>query len=103
MKDDGNVDDAFIYSGYSNWKNSSGNKGGFSCHERSRSMNLELNKCRGQCYDAASNMAGIRNGTATQILKGEPRAVYTHCYGHALNLAACDTVRSKRCYVTHLI
>ena len=28
-------------------------------------MNLELNKCRGQCYDGASNMAGIRNGTAT--------------------------------------
>ena len=59
-------------------------------------MNLELNKCRGQCYDGASNMAGIRNGTATQILKAEPRAVYTHCYGYALNLAACDTVQSNK-------
>ena len=59
-------------------------------------MNLELNKCRGQCYNGASNMAGNRNGTATEILKDEPRAVYTHCYGHALNLAACDTVWSNK-------
>ena len=59
-------------------------------------MNLELNKCCGQCYDGASNMAGIRNGAATQILKDEPRAVYTHCYGHALNLVACDTVRNNK-------
>ena len=26
MKDSGNVDDAFIYSGYSNWKNASGKR-----------------------------------------------------------------------------
>ena len=42
MKDGGNVDDAFIYSGYSNWKNASGNTGGFSCHERSRSHKTAL-------------------------------------------------------------
>ena len=23
----------------------------------------------------------------------EPRALYTHCYGHALNLAMCDSVK----------
>ena len=28
----------------------------------------------------------------------EPRAVYTYCYGHALNLAAGDTL--KQCKVT---
>ena len=44
-------------------------------------MNLELNECYGQCYDGDSNMAGIKNGTATQITKDEHRAVYTHCYG----------------------
>ena len=65
-------------------------------------MNLELNKCRGQCYDGASNMAGSKNGTATQILKDETRAVYTHCYGHALNLHVilCGVIRY---YVTHLV
>lgn len=56
-------------------------------------MNLALAKARGQCYDGASNMAGIRNGVATQIQKEESRAIFTHCYGHSLNLAASDTVR----------
>ena len=41
-------------------------------------------------------MAGSR-GVATQILQAESRAVYTHCYGHALNLACSDTV--KQCKV----
>ena len=26
----------------------------------------------------------------------EPRAMYTHCYGHALNLAASDTVKRNK-------
>ena len=56
-------------------------------------MNLQLNNCRGQCYDGAANMKGSRSGLATQIMKEESRAVYTHCYGHALNLACQDTIR----------
>ena len=38
-------------------------------------MNLSLAKARGQCYDGASNMAGIRNGVATQIQKEESRVI----------------------------
>ena len=57
-------------------------------------MNLKLENCRGQCYDGASNMKGRISGVSTQLLKDEPRAIYTHCYGHALNLACQDTVRS---------
>ena len=30
-------------------------------------MNLQWNRCRGQCYDGAANMAGLRNGVAAQI------------------------------------
>ena len=56
-------------------------------------MNLKLENCRGQCYDGASNMKGCRSGVATQIMKDEPKAIYTHCYGHALNLACQDTIR----------
>ena len=54
-------------------------------------MNLKLENCRGQCYDGASNMRGCVTGVAT-LLNDEPRAIYTHCYGHALNLACQDTV-----------
>ena len=41
-------------------------------------------------------MAGRHRGIATQILSEESRATYTHCYGHALNLAASDTVKMNR-------
>lgn len=56
-------------------------------------MNLSLEKLRGQCYDGASAMSGTRSGVAKRIADLESRAVYTHCYGHALNLAASDTLK----------
>ena len=55
-------------------------------------FNLSISKARGQCYNGASNMSGKRNGVVTQIQKEEPRALFTHCYGHSLNLAASDTI-----------
>ena len=58
-------------------------------------MNLTLAKARGQCYDGASNMSGIRKGVAKLIRNEESRAIFTHCYGHSLNLAAGDTI--KKC------
>ena len=57
-------------------------------------MNLSITNCRGQCYDGASNMSGIRAGVATRINALESIALYTHCYGHALNLAVQDTLES---------
>lgn len=57
-------------------------------------FNLPLNRCRGQCYDGASNMSGKHTGVFTQIQKKEPRAMYIYCMGHSLNLAVQDTCRS---------
>jgi len=59
-------------------------------------LNLSLTNCRGQYYDGAANMAGIRTGVATQISQCKQRAIFTHCYGHALNLAAADTMRQSK-------
>lgn len=56
-------------------------------------MDLKMDNCRGQCYDGASNMSGVRSGVATRISAIESRALYTHCYGHALNLATQDTLK----------
>ena len=56
-------------------------------------MNISLSKCRGQCYDRASNMSDAKKGVAANITNKEPRAVYTYCYGHALNLTVGDTVK----------
>ena len=60
-------------------------------------MGLSLSNCRGQCYDGAANMSGSKTGVATKLLSEEKRAVYSHCYGHALNLAVADTI--KQCKI----
>ena len=57
-------------------------------------LNLSLTRARGQCYDGASNMRGSRNGVAKIIQDCEPRAIFSHCYGHALNLATGDAIRN---------
>ena len=59
-------------------------------------LNLPISKARGQCYNSASNMSGLRNGVATQIQADEPRAIYTQSYSHSLNLAASDTIKKCR-------
>ena len=56
-------------------------------------LNLSFTKVRGQCYDVAACMSGHKEGVATQICEEEPRGIYTHCYGHLLNLDVSDTVR----------
>jgi len=57
---------------------------------------LPLSKVRGQCYDGASAMSGIKSGVAKRLRDIEPRAIFTHCYGHSVNLAACDTLKQMR-------
>ena len=58
------------------------------CH-----FNLPISKLRGQCYDGASAMRGVRSGVPKQICDEEPRALYTHCYGHSINLAVNDAMK----------
>ena len=59
-------------------------------------INLSMSRLRGQCYDGCSTMSGARSGVAKRIAEIEPRALFTHCYGHSLNLAANDTVKNSR-------
>ena len=61
-------------------------------------MNLKLSYCRGQCYDRASNMSGVRSGVVTQLCAEEKRALFTHCYCHSLNLAVGDTIKQSKVY-----
>ena len=41
-------------------------------------------------------MSGLRSGVAKKISDLESRALYTHCYGHSLNVACMDTVKSSK-------
>ncbi len=59
-------------------------------------MNISLSNCRAQCYDGESNMCGSRSGVSTQISDEEHRAILVHCFGHALNLAAGDTIKQNK-------
>ena len=45
-------------------------------------------------------MAGAKSGVAAQIIQEELRETFTHCYGHALNLAAGDTIKKYKMLVT---
>ena len=56
-------------------------------------LNLSIHNVRDQCYDGASSMSGRKGGVAKQLCDREPRALYMHCYGHALNLACNDSIR----------
>lgn len=47
---------------------------------------LRMENCRGQTYDGAGAMAGCRKGVSTRILGLYPKALYTHCTSHILNL-----------------
>ena len=57
-------------------------------------LNLSISKVRGQCYDGASAMRSVRSGVAKQIRDMEERVIYTNCYGHALDLACSDTMKT---------
>ena len=60
-------------------------------------MNLAMQKCAGETYDGCSTMARCKGGVAAMIKKIEPWALFTPCYGHALNLACANTI--KQCKV----
>ena len=60
-------------------------------------MYLNLNKCRGQCYDGCLTMSGSKTGIAVQAKSERERALYSHSYVHSINLAVGDT--TKVCHV----
>ena len=58
---------------------------------------LPLSQCRGQAFDGASNMSGIRNGVQALVKQEEARALYVHCLAHSLNL--CVQEVTKKCVI----
>ena len=57
---------------------------------------LYLNKCRGQCYDGASNMLGKMFGVVTKIKEIQPKAYATHCHCHSLSLSVKDATKGSK-------
>lgn len=61
-----------------------------------RRCNLPLVICRGQAYDGAANIEGLRNGVATQIQAEVPSAIPVHCLVHCLQLVLQEAGRKCR-------
>ena len=59
-------------------------------------LHIPLSNARGQCYDGAKNVCGIKNGISIKILLENPKAFSTNCFGHVLNLAVGDMVKNVR-------
>ncbi|XP_058216911.1 uncharacterized protein LOC131327797 [Rhododendron vialii] len=59
------------------------------------SLELDIGDLRGQGYDNGSNMKGKNKGVQTRVLELNPRAFYTPCGCHNLNLVLCDMANSS--------
>ena len=59
-----------------------------------RTLELDLGDLRRQGYDNGSNMKGKHKGVQKKVLEVNPRAFYTPCGCHSLNLALCDMANS---------
>lgn len=55
-------------------------------------MGIDINNCRGQCYDNASNMSGTYKGVQARIKQINPLAEWVPCAAHTLNLVGVNSV-----------
>ncbi|XP_022889016.1 uncharacterized protein LOC111404441 [Olea europaea var. sylvestris] len=53
-------------------------------------LELDIDDVRGQGYDNGANMKGQHKGVQSRLLQLNPRAFYSPCGCHSLNLALCD-------------
>ena len=54
-------------------------------------MGLDVSKIRGQAYGGASAMSSKLVGVQAKIREVAPKALYTHCSGHCLNLVLASS------------
>jgi hypothetical protein len=64
--------------------------------EELKSLDLDVDNVRGHGYDNGSNMKGKHQGVQKKLLDIHPRAFYSACGCHSLNLTLCDMAKSCR-------
>ena len=57
-------------------------------------LDLDTDDVRGQGYDNGSNMKGKHQGVRRKFLDVNPRAFYSACGCHSLNLTLCDMAKT---------
>lgn len=68
--------------------------------ETLKKYNIPLEDCCAQGYDNGSNMKGKYNGAQSHILTKNPRAVYSPCATHSLNLCGVDAAECCTAAIT---
>ncbi|GKA19566.1 zinc finger MYM-type protein 1 [Tanacetum coccineum] len=63
-------------------------------HDELKSLDLDIDDVHGQGYDSVSNMKEKHRGVQKKVLDINPRAFYTPCGCHSLNLTLCDIASS---------
>ena len=58
-------------------------------------LGLSMDFCKGQCYDGAGNMSRPCNGAAAIVKRQYPKAIYTHCMAHHLNLSVVSVCKMQ--------
>ena len=58
-------------------------------------LGLSMDFDKGQCYDGAGNMSGPCNGAAAIVRRQYPKAIYTHCMAHRLNLSVVSACKMQ--------
>ena len=51
---------------------------------------LDIANLRGQAYDGGANFSGCKNGLQKLVREENPKAVYSYCAGHQVNLMIQD-------------
>ena len=59
-----------------------------------KQLDLDIDNVKGQGYCYGSNMKGCNKGVKTKFLEVNPRAFYSACGCHSLNLALCDMAKN---------
>ena len=59
-------------------------------------VDIDISDCRGQGYDGAGAVAGKNQGLSAHALRVNPKALYTHCSCHRLNLAVVASCGEQR-------
>uniref|UniRef100_A0A453GNM0 DUF4371 domain-containing protein n=1 Tax=Aegilops tauschii subsp. strangulata TaxID=200361 RepID=A0A453GNM0_AEGTS len=57
-------------------------------------LDLDIDDVRGQGYDNGSNMKGNQKGVQRRLFNVNPRAFYSACGCHSLNLTLCDMAKT---------
>lgn len=60
-----------------------------------RGLGFDLENLRGQGYDGAASMRGHFRGVQAIMKEDYPKALYTHCVSHSLNLCLSDSSKIR--------